>query len=169
MKKIHSPAPLAFSLVEVTLALGIVTMAILSTIGLLTIGLEMNRDSVARTGAASVAREVIADFQMLDDWGQPSPQLRVTPNSVGNATQTFYVSSHGSYLPAGSVSNEERIGASYRVDVTFKAAPASVPGELPRPLPLHVVVSWPTGSAGNGDWPAPASSIYEVVSSLSSL
>jgi uncharacterized protein (TIGR02598 family) len=161
--KIPENSVRAFSLIEVILAIGIVAMAILSTIGLLTIGLEMNRDSVARTGAASIAREVSADFQMLQDWGRPSPRLRVTPNPGASSPTTFYVSTDGTYESAEDANTEERIGAAYRVDVSFGPAAGAVPPTL------HVVVSWPTGMAGTGTWPAPASSIYEVVSSLSSL
>ena len=152
-----------FSLVEVTLALGIVTVAILATVGLLTIGLEMNRDTVARTGAASVAREVIADFQMLDDWDEPSPRLQVTPSSANTSPSTFYVLPDGTYRAAGAVNNQERVGAAYRVDVIFGQASGAIPPAM------HVVVSWPTGTAGTGTWPSTSSSIYEVVSSLSSL
>lgn len=148
-----------FSLVEVTLALGIVTMAILSTLGLLTVGLQLNRDSVARTEAASVAREVVTDLQMLTDWDSPSPRLGITPNSAGTTPSTFYVTPDGSLLSAASASDQQKTTAAYRVDVAFASASGS-------PRAVHVVLSWPPNSPESGLWPGPASSIYEAVTSL---
>lgn len=152
-----------FSLVEVTLALGIVTLAILSTLGLLGIGLSMNRDTVARTEAASVAREVITDLQMLRDWNSTSPRLQLLPSPGSPTPSTFYVLPDGTFISGTDFSEQERLDSSYRVDVSFGSANGA------KPPAVHVVVSWPTGQAGTGTWPSPASSIYEVVASLKPL
>jgi uncharacterized protein (TIGR02598 family) len=154
--------PSGFSLVEVTLAIGIIALTILSTVGLLGVGLGMNRDSVAQTGAASVVREIVADLQMLSDWSSPSPRLQITPASGSDTPEMFFVTYNGEFIPASETTAQQRIDASYRVDVRF------APNGATSPPTLHMVVSWPTGMAGNDTWPAPGSSIYEVVASLKS-
>jgi len=155
----RSRRPSGFSLVEVTLAIGIIALTILSTLGLLGVGMGMNRDSVAQTGAASLVREIVADLQMLNDWSSPSPRLEITPGTP----KMFYVTYNGDIIPASNTTAQQRIDASYRVDVSFGANSASTPPTL------HMVVSWPTGMAGNDTWPAAGSSTYEVVASLKPL
>jgi uncharacterized protein (TIGR02598 family) len=157
-----------FSMIEVTLALGIVSFAILTTLGLLAVGLDVNRDSVYNTEAASVAREVAADLQMMEDWSDtanlsPRFQIPAPPPSGSTAPETLYVTRAGSYLDGGSITDAERISALFRVDVSF--GPTS--GALP-PV-IHILVSWPTGLAGDGAWPNTESTSYEVIASLSPL
>lgn len=144
-------------MVEVTLALGIVAATVVSTLGILAVGLEMNRDSVAATEAASVAREVAADLQMLEDWSEPSPRFRITPEFDGETPTTLYVNGDGTYLNAESASSEDRVNSAYRVDVSFGDG-----GGTRQPV-AHIVVSWPTGVAGSGTWPSAQSSAYELV------
>ncbi len=161
-----------FSLIEVTLALGIVSFAILTTLGLLTAGLDMNRDSVANTEAASVARDIAADLQMMDDWHtltdgdpatnpSPSPRFMITPTDAAAGTKrVFYFNPDGTVITSSSPTLAERIAAEFRVDVKLEAVTDSEP-----PV-FHIVVSWPTGVAGDGPWPAVESSKYEVIASL---
>jgi type II secretory pathway pseudopilin PulG len=152
---------LGFSLVEVTIALGIITLAILSSLGLLSIGLNMNRDTVARTTAASIAREVIADLQMVTDWNEDepsaSPRLGISPNLGGSTPVTLSVLPDGRFVNGSGPDSD----AAYRVDVTFGEAVGA------RPPAAHVLVSWPAAVAGSDDWPAPGSSNFEAVASLS--
>jgi len=157
-----------FSMVEVTLALGIVSFAILTTLGLLAVGLNVNRDSVANTEAASVAREIAADLQMMGDWSDssnssPRFQIPAKPPTGSNAPDTLYVTRAGTYLNADTITDVERISALFRVDVHFGPTTGALP-----PV-VHILVSWPTGVAGNDTWPSTESSTYEVVSSLSPL
>lgn len=151
-------------MVEVTLALGIITIAIVSTLGLLAVGLNMNRDSVANTEAASVAREIAADLQMIEDWSDAtaqSPRLQITPTP--DTSLRYYVQQDGRYLPASSTTETERITSRFRVDISFG------PSSNNQPPIIHLLVSWPTGTAGNGTWPARESATFETVSSLNPL
>lgn len=56
-------AAAAFSLVEVTLALGIVTFALVGVIGILPVAMTSSRQSIDRNRAAAVASTVYASFR----------------------------------------------------------------------------------------------------------
>lgn len=155
--------------------MGIFTFAILSTLGLLAGGLNMNRDSVSNTSAASVAREVAADLQLINDWDLavdgdpntdplPSPRLQIVATESGTGTEpiTFYVRQDGTYTEASSISDADRLRAKFRVDISLVAID---PAELSPPV-FHIIVTWPTAVAGDSDWPAEGSSSYEIVSSM---
>src|SRR5438477_5279045 len=69
-KKSHS----AFSLVEVTLALGVAAFCLVTVAGLLSVGLQTNQRSTSQTAATSILSNVIAD-------------LRATPKASTTSTQ----------------------------------------------------------------------------------
>lgn len=62
MKNYHSSLS-AFSLVEVTLALGIAAFALLSIFGLLPIGMSSNQASVEQTIATNIVTGIMADLR----------------------------------------------------------------------------------------------------------
>jgi len=53
----------AFSLVEVTLALGIMAFCLVAIFGLLPTGLNTSRDAIAQTAAANIAAAIAADLR----------------------------------------------------------------------------------------------------------
>ncbi len=89
--------PSAFSLVEVTLALGLVSFAVLAVMGLLPVGLSNLRQSMDQTVEAQIvqsiaAQSVVAQFpalasgnQYFDDQGMPTD---AGPDALYTATVT---------------------------------------------------------------------------------
>ncbi|PAW76509.1 MAG: hypothetical protein B9S32_14780 [Verrucomicrobia bacterium Tous-C9LFEB] len=59
MSPFFSPTGRAFSLVEVVMALGICSFALISVIGLFTAGLLINRESEGRIGAVNLAEKIL--------------------------------------------------------------------------------------------------------------
>ena len=60
----NRPGPLsAFSLVEVTLALGVMAFCLVALLGLLPVGMNSNRDALEQTAAASIASAVAVDLR----------------------------------------------------------------------------------------------------------
>ena len=53
----------AFSLVEVTLALGIAAFCLLAVFGLMPIGVQTNRNTTSQTAAANIMAAVVADLR----------------------------------------------------------------------------------------------------------
>jgi type II secretory pathway pseudopilin PulG len=61
--KLRRPSPSGFSLIEVTIALGIATFCLVALFALLPIGLNTNRDTVEQTIATSIAANIAADIR----------------------------------------------------------------------------------------------------------
>src|SRR5438874_9708713 len=67
LRRVH-----AFSLVEVTLALGVAAFCLLAVFGLMPIGVQTNRNATSQTAATNVMSAVIAD-------------MRATPKTYDNS------------------------------------------------------------------------------------
>src|SRR5207302_3575123 len=65
----------AFSLVELTLALGVAAFCLIAVFGLMPIGVQTNRNATSQTRATNIMAAVIAD-------------LRATPKTAGTWTGT---------------------------------------------------------------------------------
>jgi uncharacterized protein (TIGR02598 family) len=68
----------AFSLVEVTLALGIAAFCLIVVFGLLPVGAQTNRNAASQTAATSVIAAVIADMRATPRTSPTSSQFGVT-------------------------------------------------------------------------------------------
>jgi len=71
---------LGFSLVEVTLALGIASVALLSVVGLLSVAMDTSGDAGQDTSLAAMASQVMGDLHAapFDGLGQASPRTPLT-------------------------------------------------------------------------------------------
>ena len=122
-----------FSLVEVTLALGIAGFCMLVIVGMLPVGLGNNRNSIEQSAAANLARCVVADLRAAknSEDTNKSPQYEILFST--SAAQTTYFADDGT--KAGSVPpggcqatttiDADRIPASVRIKITWPAAVAA--------------------------------------------
>jgi uncharacterized protein (TIGR02598 family) len=133
----------AFSLVEVTLALGVAAISMLVIFSLLPIGLQTNQRSVEQTASTDILSAVAAD-------------LRATPvtNPRGNATTS---SQFGINIPAagntdtrtlffngaGQFASSEQADSRYRL--TIKFVPSG--GGTKTASFADLQVSWPAAAA----------------------
>jgi uncharacterized protein (TIGR02598 family) len=69
--------PSGFTLVEVTLALGVASFCLLAVFGLMPVGISSNRASVEQTAAASLARAIVADLRTTPIAAASSPQYAI--------------------------------------------------------------------------------------------
>jgi type II secretory pathway pseudopilin PulG len=150
----HPDSPLddrAFSLVEVVLALGVATFAILAIVALLPAGIKSTKDSLDETRALTVLNEIVADRQAtpLDSssviYGLPA----LTNTLVIPVTNSFGVLPNNQPTPTLSQ-------ALYKV--TCIETPPALGGL--DPYQLYVKVGWP--AAGNG----PAGGSVETVATF---
>src|SRR5436190_21311438 len=58
LRRVH-----AFSLVEITLALGVAAFCLLAVFGLVPVGVQTNRNATSQTAATSVIAAVVADLR----------------------------------------------------------------------------------------------------------
>jgi uncharacterized protein (TIGR02598 family) len=68
----------AFSLVEVTLALGIAAFCLIAVFGLLPIGVQTNRNATSQTAATNIMAAVIADLRATPTTTNTSSQFGIT-------------------------------------------------------------------------------------------
>lgn len=124
----------AFSLVEVTIALGIVSFCLIAILGLLPAGLNTNKASVQQNAAANLATLVASD-------------LRSTPATTN---RSMY---YGLELPAGSTGNKsvlldesggvasDAASAVYLATVTVAAPASGVTASSAR-----ILITWPAAA-----------------------
>jgi uncharacterized protein (TIGR02598 family) len=105
-----------FSLVEVTLALGVAAFCLLALFGLLPLGLQANQNSIAQTAAASVLSSVITDLRATPKTSLTSSQYEIT----FGAAKSLYFDGEGRAVTPRDPNATPR----YRVTISFPADPA---------------------------------------------
>ncbi|HEX5492134.1 MAG TPA: Verru_Chthon cassette protein B [Candidatus Udaeobacter sp.] len=105
----------AFSLIEVTIALGIAAFCLIAVIGLIPVGVKTNRDAASQTAATNIMAAVISDLRATSPLKASSAQFGI--NYTTPPTQTRYFDAYGT--PTISLTTNSR----YRLDITWNAAP----------------------------------------------
>jgi uncharacterized protein (TIGR02598 family) len=99
----------SFSLVEVTVALGVTAFCLVAVFGLLPVGLKANQNSISQTAAASILSAVIADMRATPKNAPSSIQFGIT---FGTET-TLYFDNEGK--PSSSLGPNSR----YQLRIIF--------------------------------------------------
>jgi uncharacterized protein (TIGR02598 family) len=102
----------AFSLVELTLAMGVSSFCLMSLLGVLPVGLETNHNSNEKTAAASLASSIVTDLRSLAKTPPTtdSPQYNL---NFSSAQQGVYLSEDGTVV---TNSRDARYLATVRTD-----------------------------------------------------
>jgi hypothetical protein len=127
----------AFSLVELTLALGIAAFCLIAVIGLVPVAALTNRNATSQTAATNVIASVIADMRATTS--STSPQYGIT---FGTA-KTLYFDGAGQF--ATSLGANSR----YRVRITFPSSPSGLSYadvKATWPAPVDPATTTPSGS-----------------------
>jgi uncharacterized protein (TIGR02598 family) len=130
------PGPLpskGFSLVEITLSLGVISICLLAVLGLLPIASQTNRLAAADTAAASIASALLADIRATPKAAATSSQFAVP----FNANAVLFFDAEGE--ATATLSNS----SIYRADVVF---PLNSSGANAATF-IHVKVSWPAAAS----------------------
>jgi uncharacterized protein (TIGR02598 family) len=90
----HPHSSAGFSLVEVTLALGIAAIGLTALLGLVPWSLDLLRESASDVAEAKIIQTVAADYQMTD-WGQRSKKMKP-------ADKEYYFDQRGLQVPKGT-------------------------------------------------------------------
>ena len=122
----------AFSLVEITLALGLMAICFLTVLGLLPIASASNRAAAAEGAAASIAAAIAADIRATPKTATTSPQFAIP---LGTST-TLYFDAEGQYSPNLEPTSQ------YRVTITF---PVNSAGTDDASF-VYIKISWPAGA-----------------------
>ena len=128
----------AFSLVELTLALGIAAFCLIAVFSLIPVGIQTNRNATSQNAATNIIASVIADMRATTS--STSPQYSIT---FGTAT-TLYFDAAGQFTTALAANSR------YRASITFPASPSGLSY-------ADVNITWPAAAA-----PANASGSVEM-------
>jgi uncharacterized protein (TIGR02598 family) len=132
----------AFSLVEVTLALGVAAVSLLVIFSLLPIGLQTNQRSIEQTASVDIFSAVAADLRatpVTSPRGNAatSNQFGISiPGSGGTGTTTLYFNS------TGQSNSSQQADSRYRVTITF----VSNGGGVKSATLADLKVTWPAGA-----------------------
>src|ERR1051326_1951887 len=116
----------AFTLVEVTLALGIGAIGLIAIFGLLPAATRANRDASSQLGASEILSAVVADLRSTPKTSTSSPQYAIT---FGQPT-TLYLDA------AGQTNSSPQSQSTYRLTVTFPTSPTGV-------VYADIAITWP--------------------------
>lgn len=125
-----------FTLVEVTLALGLLAFALVAIYGLLPVGLLSSRTSARATSGADAMMLVVADLRAAGSGAAVSPRYGLSTSEGG----TLYFDEGGNGSPT------LQTGSQFRVVV------ALTPGPAPKATTGSVAVTWPApATAANAE------------------
>jgi uncharacterized protein (TIGR02598 family) len=132
----------AFSLIEVTLALGVAAFCLIAVFGLMPVGVQANRNATSQTTATSIIAAVVADLRATPTTSATSSQFGIT---FGTNPPPIYFDGAGQF--ATSVGPNSR----YQLNIAWNA---SAPAGLKY---ADVKVTWPAAAT-----PANASGAVEL-------
>ena len=154
----------AFSLVELTLALGVASFCLVTLFGLIPIAVQTNRNATSQTAATNIMAAVVSDLRATPKTNNTSSQFCIP---LG-ASRTLYfdnagrcsTDSAGSTNPCGG-SWVPPLQTRYQLNITLsQQSPIPAPPAVPT-IYADLKVTWPAAAA-----PANASGAAEISAAL---
>jgi uncharacterized protein (TIGR02598 family) len=102
-----------FSLIEVTLALGVAAFCLIAVFGLIPVGVQTNRNATSQTAATNIIAAVVADLRATPIANSTSSQFGITFGT----TATLYFDSAGQFLTSLGANSR------YQLNVTWNGSP----------------------------------------------
>ena len=128
--------PAAFSLVEVTLALGIAAFCFVAVFGLMPVGVQTNRNATSQTAATNIMAAMVSDLRAVPKANTTSTQFGIT---FGTNT-TLYFDGTGQFTT--SLSPNSR----YQLNVTWYGSSGLRYADLKVTWPAAATAANATGS-----------------------
>jgi uncharacterized protein (TIGR02598 family) len=126
----------AFSLIEVTLALGVAAFCLIAVFGLMPVGVQTNRNAASQTAATNIIAAVVADLRATPIANPTSSQFGITFGT--NATLYFN--------SAGQFSTSLTANSRYQLNVTWNGSAALRYADLKVTWPAAATAANATGS-----------------------
>jgi uncharacterized protein (TIGR02598 family) len=137
------PNASAFSMVEVTLALGVAAFCLLAIFALLPTGLTSDQNSTQQTAAASLARAIVSDLRVttktLPASNQNSPRYGITIPGSGTASHTIFLREDGTAAGSPDTNADASQNPRFRATLDF-TAPSNA---LRTATAVRVLLTWP--------------------------
>jgi uncharacterized protein (TIGR02598 family) len=97
----------AFSLVEVTLALGIAAFCLIAVFALVPVGVQTNRNATSQTAATNILSSVVSDIRASPPSNGASARYGIPKNK--SATKTLYFDGQGRATPQPGANSRYRL------------------------------------------------------------
>jgi len=157
-----------FTLIEVTLALGVAGFCLVTVFGLLPVGLTSNQASLEQTTAGNISSAIVSDLRSTQPVGAgTSPRLGMPVPAAGTAAtmHTIYLASNGSATAVDTAPMTSGSAISrYRATVQFFPPQPAVPRTA---TVVRVLITWPALADPNYQTlPANFSGSYEADTTL---
>lgn len=136
MKRFSRTRFQAFSLVEVTLALGIISFGLIAIMGLVPRGLGIVKDSADEAAALNILSSVSSDIQCIDSNATASATYQIPVQSVNSGKGYFDI--NGNWLGNPSTVPSDAV---YALNWTIQAR------SLLSPPAAFISISWPAKSS----------------------
>lgn len=106
----------AFSLIEVTLAIGVAAISLLTIFGLLVTGTRVGYTATEQSAAADIMTSVANDLRSTPSTNSVSSVFNISiPSGGSTAVSTLYFTSQGT--SSTTLNNDSR----YRINISFRA------------------------------------------------
>jgi uncharacterized protein (TIGR02598 family) len=138
--KLRSRLIAGFSLVEVTLALGIAAFCLIAVFGLVPVGVQTNRNATSQTAATNILSSVVSDLRASPPGQTKSSIYQITRGKSNKWTVCF----DGQAKPTGTPMATDRVcpansNSRYRLYVQIDATS----GGVVYPAHAYLRVTWP--------------------------
>jgi uncharacterized protein (TIGR02598 family) len=134
----------AFSLVEVTLALGIAAFCLIAVFGLMPVGVQTNRNATSQTAATNIMAAVVADLRATSTTTNTSSQFAITFGTnrcaVGCSQPPLYFDGAGQFTTALGPNSR------YQLNVTWYGSTGLRYADLKVTWPAAATTANATGS-----------------------
>jgi len=167
MKKL-SQNHLGFSLVEVTLALGITAFCLVAIFGLIPVGLNSNQTAIEQTTAASLATALADDLRATPKTNPPadeqSPRFLIPIPAAGNVSKTIFLREDGTAASRVGVDANPTSNPQYRATIFFVA-----PGNINQSAPTmaRILITWPAlADMKAAEMPSKFSGSFEAITAF---
>ncbi len=124
----------AFSLVELTVAIGIAAFCLIAVFGLMPVGVQTNRNATSQTAATNITAAVVADLRATPKANNTSSQFAIT---FGTNTTLYFTGS-------GQFTTLVNANSRYQLSVTWYGTGGLRYADLKVTWPPTVVQTSPT-------------------------
>jgi uncharacterized protein (TIGR02598 family) len=137
------PETAAFSLVEVTLALGVASFCLIAVLGLLPMGLKTQQASIEQTTANTISSQIVADLSaaLRLPPGLQSKQFNLHGHWAEALTpDILYFAKDGTFIPGSTNQNPPPSTAVFVAVVTYLRPPTETTSLA------DVTIAWPAAA-----------------------
>jgi uncharacterized protein (TIGR02598 family) len=116
----------AFSLIEVTLALGVAAFCLIAVFGLVPVGVQTNRNATSQTFATNILSGVVSDIRASPKGSSTTPKYKIRRSKSNTTTVCFDGQGQPDPL-GGQIGNVNCRAGNWRYRVYVKIYPISAP------------------------------------------